>query len=168
MILLLLTLGACSSAIGQDEGVPEAVAEATPWPEGDSRGMQELIDRLEARERALVRREASIEAREAELKEVELRLEERLLELETLRGEIEALLEQGDELRQARVKALIKMVESMRAGEAGTFVAALDEDLAVEVLDGMNTSKAGKTLASMEPGKAATLAEQLTLPTLQR
>ena len=166
-MLLLAWLG-CGSAIGQDEGVPDPVAEVSPWPEGDSRGMQELIDRLEARERALERREASIEAREAELREVELRLEERLVELETLRAEIEGLLDEGDEVRKARVRALIKMVESMRASEAGTFVAELEPDLAVEVLDGMNTSKAGKVLAAKPPDQAASLAEKLTLPTLQR
>ncbi|HJN75517.1 MAG TPA: hypothetical protein QGF58_16425 [Myxococcota bacterium] len=165
-MLLLALLCGCGSAIGQDEGVP--LAEAASWPEGDTRGMQELVDRLETRERALDRREASAEAREAELREVETRIEERLVELETLRSEIETLLDDGDEVRKARVRALIKMVESMRASDAGTFVAELEEDLAVEVLDGMNTSKAGKVLASMEPDKAASLAERLTLPTLQR
>jgi len=167
-VTLLLAMLGCGSAIGQDEVPATPVAEATPWPEGDSRGMQELIDRLETRERALERREASIEAREAELREVEVRLEERLLELEALRGEIESLLDEGDELRKQRVRALIKMVESMRASDAGTFVAELDEDLAVEVLDGMNTQKAGKCLSAMQPAKAAALAERLTLPTLQR
>ena len=82
--------------------------------------------------------------------------------------QIETLLDEGDEERQRRVRGLVKMTESMRSAQAAALLSELDQDLAVEVLDKMNPAKAGKALASMEPNKAAKLAEGLTLPTLQR
>ncbi|MCP4804262.1 MAG: hypothetical protein GY913_23370 [Proteobacteria bacterium] len=168
MLLLTLWLGCSAEAANADEASTEGSVAATPWPEGDSRGMQEIISSLQSRERALERREKTVEAREEELRQVEEELEARIAELETLRTDIGLLLDDGDEERQRRVKAVIKMTETMRSGDAGVFVSELDDGLAVEVLDGMNPTKAGKVLASMEPAKAASLAEQLTLPTLQQ
>lgn len=164
--LLSWWLGCSAEAADAVEETP--TASAPVWPEGDSRGMQEIIASLKSRERALERREDSVQAREDELRAVEAQLEERITELETLRSDIQRLLDDGDEERQRRIKAVIKMTETMRSGDAGTFVAELEPDLAVEVLDGMNPTKAGKVLAAMEPATAATLAEKLTLPTLQQ
>ena len=168
MLLLTLWLGCSAEAANADEASADAPVQVTPWPEGDSRGMQEIIAGLQARERDLERREKTADAREEELRQVEAQLEERIAELETLRSEIQLLLDDGDEERQRRVQAVIKMTETMRSGDAGTYLSELDPDLAVEVLDGMNPTKAGKVLASMEPAKAAALTEQLTLPTLKQ
>ncbi len=154
MIFLLLALG-CQPAQATSSGL-DGVSPTSP-------GMNEVLDALEARERALDRREKSIEDRETELREVEDELQARLEELEAVRTEIQVLLDEGDQAREERVLALIKMTESMRSKQAAVFLTELDEDLAVEVLDGMNRTKAGKALALMQPAKAAKLAESLTL-----
>ena len=136
-------------------------AQSSQWPEAESRGMREILDALKARERALDRREQSLISREADLRAVERDLESRIEELQASRAELEAMLEEADQARVARIKALVKMVESMRSGEAAALVTELPIDLAVEVLDEMKASKAGKLLAKMEATKAALLAEKM-------
>lgn len=127
-------------------------------------GLQELAGRLSARERALARRAASLTDREADLREAEQRLEVRLLEMETLRDEIDGKLAELDAIEERRRGQVTEMTEKMRAKQSGPFLAALDEDLAVDLLDRMQPSKAAKILAAMPPPKAARLAEQLTSP----
>jgi len=131
------------------------------WPEAESKGMREVLDALKARERALDRREQSLISREADLRAVERDLEARIDELKVARTELIALLKVADEAQDARIRALVKMVESMRAGEAANLVSELPNDLAVAVLDRMKATKAGKLLAKMNSSKAAVLAEKL-------
>ena len=138
-----------------------AATSSTKWPEAESKGMREVLDALKARERALDRREQSLISREADLRAVERDLEARIDELKVARTELETLLKVADQAQDARIRALVKMVESMRSGEAANLVAELPNDLAVAVLDRMKATKAGKLLAKMKPAKAAVLAEKL-------
>ena len=100
--------------------------------------------------------------------ELVVELKGRIEELESLREELQVLMSEGDAQRNERVEALIKMTESMRSAQAAAVLEEMDQDLAVEVLDGMNRGKAGKALAAMPPAKAAELAEALTLTPLQQ
>jgi len=149
----------------------EALAALTPGPSdvapSESRGMRAVIDALKSRERALDRRERSIDAREADLRQVETELEERLAELQALRESLSVMLEESDEVREERVRQLTKMVEAMRSKQAAGVFAELDDDLAVQVLRRMNKAKAGKTLAAMDPVRAALLSEMLTRSPVQ-
>ena len=150
---------------------PEALAALTPGPSdvvsSESRGMRAVIDALKSRERAMDRRERSIDAREADLRQVETELEERLAELKALRESLAVMLEESDEVREERVRQLTKMVEAMRSKQAAGVFAELDDDLAVQVLRRMNKAKAGKTLAAMQPTRAALLSEMLTQSPIQ-
>ena len=156
---------------GRSPFPPEALAALNPSPSevvrADSRGMRAVIDALKSRERALDRRERSIEARESDLRQVEAELDARLAELQELRETLKGLLEESDEVREARIRQLTKMVESMRSKQAAGVFAELDNELAVEVLRRMNKAKAGKALAAMEPARAAALGELLTRSPVQ-
>jgi len=127
-------------------------------------GLQDLAGRLLAKERALQRRENSLSDREADLREAEQRLEVRLVEMETLRDEVDGKLAELDAIEERRRQQVTEMAEKMRSKQSGPFLAAMDEDLAVNLLDRMLPSKAAKVLAAMPPVKAARLAEQLTAP----
>ena len=166
-MLLLLAIacgpGATEPAEATTAGLDGVTVSATASP-----GMNQVLDALDSRERALDRREKSIDDREAELRAVEDELQVRVEELESLRGELQVLLDSGDTLRQERVRGLIKMTESMRSAQAAAFLDEMDRDLAVEVLDGMSRTKAGKALAAMDPERAAALVEAMTLTPLQR
>ena len=131
------------------------------WPNPETAGMREIIDALKARERALERREQSLIARESDLRQVEVDLQTRLEDLRAERAKLEELLEEADEAKEVRIRAIVKMVESMRSGDAAKMVEELDDNLAVSVLHRMNKTKAGKLLAAVEPRRAAFLAEKL-------
>lgn len=131
------------------------------WPDPQTAGMREIIDSLKSRERALERREQSLAARESDLRQVEADLQERLKELQLEREKLELLLQEADTAKDARIRAIVKMVESMRSGDAAKIIEELENELAVSVLSRMNKTKAGKLLAAVEPRRAAYLAELL-------
>jgi flagellar motility protein MotE (MotC chaperone) len=127
-------------------------------------GLETLARDLNARERALEHREKTIAAREEDLNSAEKRLEDRLVEIQKMRDEIKLMYDGMDERRIDKVVALVEMVEVMRAKDAAAFVAALEKDLAVGVLDRMQARKAGQLLAALPPQVAAPLAERMTNP----
>ena len=131
------------------------------WPDPETAGMREIIDALKARERTLERREQSLIARESDLRQVEVDLQTRLEDLQAERAKLELLLQEADAAKEVRIRAIVKMVESMRSGDAAKVVEELDDTLAVSVLHSMNKTKAGKLLAAVEPRRAAFLAEKL-------
>ena len=127
-------------------------------------GLERLARDLNARERALDHREKTIRSREEDLLAAEKRLQERLVEIEKMRDEIRLMYDGMEEQRLKKVDELVEMVEVMRAKDGAAFVAALEKDLAVAVLDRMQSAKAGKILAEMLPQVAAPLAERMTNP----
>ena len=127
-------------------------------------GVEQLAAKLSSRERAIERREASLVDREGDLRAAEERLTARLDELNKLRADIDVQLEGLAEDDERRRAALVTMLEKMKPKEAAPLVAALDVELAVDVIDRMATSKAGKLLAQLPPPIAADLAERLTTP----
>ena len=159
--LLVTTLFAGAAASGQSP--PDATGR-DPFYAARTQGAQALAAALNARERGLDRREATLLEKEKDLAVAEQRLMERMTELTELREQIAEMLEQADDERDARVLGLVKMIESMKARDAAPVVVALDDELAVEVLDRMSRAKAGKLLAEMKAGTAARLAEQMTRP----
>ena len=134
----------------------------------NAKGMQSVLDELDARQRALDRRERSIEAREADLRQVEAQLEGRIDEVEALRAGLMELLEEADAQRETKVRTLVKMLSATRSKQGAAIMGELDDDLAVEVFERMNTAKAGKIMAAMDPARAAKLAEMLTEEPLQQ
>lgn len=148
------------------EAVAADVDRIADCPDPTSPGMREVLDALKFKERAMERRAKSIDDREEDLRRVEEDLQSRLDDLSAMRDELRTLLKDADGEREVRVAGLVKMVESMRAAQAATMVSVLEDDLAVDVLERMNRGKAGKMLSQMDPRKAASLAEQLTVPVL--
>jgi flagellar motility protein MotE (MotC chaperone) len=130
----------------------------------EGRGLQRIAQDLAARERALQRRERSVGQRERDLRDLEVLVNARIEALEAARVALEASLEKAEALDNDRVTALVKMTEKMKEKQAAAVITELDDTLAVQVLDGMSRTKAGKALAAMDPKKAAKLAARLTRP----
>lgn len=116
------------------------------------------------RARQLDEREQTIELRERLISDAATKIEERLVQLEAAQAAIHTELDRVDVERQARVAALVKMVESNRAAAIAPMFLALETELAVDVLNGMNRSLAGKLLASLPSAHAARLAERMVDP----
>ncbi len=156
-VTLATTVMVGMAAFAQAEGGP---------PDRRSRvdGVEQLAAKLMSRERTIERREASLKDREADLATAEDRLLERMSALEELRVAIDKQLEGLDEDEERRRDALKVMVEKMKAKEAAPMVGALEPELAVDLLDRMNRTKAGKLLAQLPAPVAANLAQRLTAP----
>ena len=161
----LLVLGTGTAAIANASATPKPdVVAIESYCTLEQQGAHKLAEDLRRRERELEGREHAADAQRAELAVAEARLTERLAEIEKARADVEALIGKADDERDARVDGLVKMIEANRpSGVAGLF-GALDEGLAVEVLDKMNRKKAGKLLAALPPEQAARLAERMTAP----
>jgi len=129
-----------------------------------SAGATELAAALARRERGLEEREQTIKDREAAIAAAEAKIEGRLKELEAVRARISEQLDRTDTVRTERVTALVAMIEANRAPNVAPMFGALDAGLAVEVLDKMNRTKAGKLLAELPPAQAAALAMRMTRP----
>jgi flagellar motility protein MotE (MotC chaperone) len=124
-------------------------------------GKDRLYSLLMRKDAALKRREELVENEKQDLRTAEAALETRLLELQNLRDQIRGMLTDLDGEREERVASLVKMFESMRPKQAAAILQVTDDEIALEVLERMNRGKAGKTLAAMEPKRAATLAERI-------
>ena len=124
-------------------------------------GKDRLYALLMRKDAALKRREELVENEKQDLRTAEAALETRLLELQKLRDQIREMLTDLDGEREERVASLVKMFESMRPKQAAAILEVTDDEIALEVLERMNRGKAGKTLAAMEPKRAAALAERI-------
>ena len=140
---------------------PDAVAR---WCNAEQQGAHALAEQLRRREREIDEVGRSLRLREEELKTAEAGLDARLAQLQKTRDQIESVLKTADAQDEKRITDLVKMVEANRATAAAPILAAVAPDLAVRVLDRMNTQKAGKILAAMNPAQAAALAERFTKP----
>jgi len=119
------------------------------------------MDLLEQKERGLKRREATLKSREEDLKAAEAEVNQRLQELQVLREQIKGQLAELDTQQKDRVTKLVKMIGSVRDKQAAAILTETDSDVALAVLMQMNTSKAGKALAAMEPKVAAVFVKKL-------
>ena len=137
-----------------------ADTEECPTPQG----LAELAARLQSKESALDRREAALAGKEADLRAAEERLQKRLEELAAVREAIAEQLEAIDADEEQRRSDLVVMLQSVRPKQGAPILAALEEPLAVDVLDRMSPAKAGKLLAALPPRTAAGLMEKLTEP----
>ena len=127
-------------------------------------GASKLAEDLQRREKELDARESSLTAQAGEMSAAEARLADRMVELEKKRVEISKLIETVDEAREERLGGLVKMIEANRASSVAPMFAALEPELAVEVLNRMNRTKAGKLLAALTASKAADLAGRMAEP----
>lgn len=144
--------------------VPPDPSSILQWCGAQADGVAALRTELQGRERDLNERARTIEIRETEIQAQTKTLEARLAELATARKELSDLLDKSDAQHEERVASLVKMVEAGKPSQVGPMIAALDQGLAVEVINRMNQKKAGKLLAALPAPTAARLAERLTRP----
>jgi len=164
--LALACLGGLSTAGGAfaNNALRPSITEVEQYCDVEAQGVHKLSEDLRHREREIEKREYAVAAAEAELKSAETTLAERLKVLQSTRDEIAALLSQADTAREEKVMALVKMIESGRASNVAPMFDELPPELAVEVLDRMNRTRAGRLLVALPPSRAADLAERMAAP----
>lgn len=161
---ILLGVGVAGGAWASRATSRPSSAEISAYCSLQEAGAAKLAADLRLRERELDARESAIATQASEMVAAETRLSERMVALEKTREEISALIDKVDAEREDRLVGLVKMVEANRATSVAPMFAALSPDLAVEVLDRMNRTKAGKLLAALSASKAASLAEKMAEP----
>jgi flagellar motility protein MotE (MotC chaperone) len=160
-ILIMLTSLSLGILAATAMGSPGSKSTGTSVRSEQARGAEAIMDLLEERERGLKRREATLKAREEDLKAAEKEVSKRLAELQILRDTITGQLSELDGQQKDRVTKLVKMIASVRDKQAAAILAATDADVALDVLMRMNTSKAGKALAAMDPSVAAVFVKKM-------
>ena len=148
-------------------GAPDP-AQVRAWCTTEERGAMDLAAALRSRSAALDEQQRLLSLREADLDASEKRIVDRLVELKKLREQIAQQLDNADTEKKTKVDELVKMVEANRPANISGMFEVLDESLAVQVLDRMNPSKAGKLLAVLTPAKAARLASKMTHPVTEQ
>jgi len=163
-VLVILVAGVFAGVAANAVGAPGNIDQGIRSEQ--ARGAEAIMDLLDQKERGLKRREATLEAREADLRTAEADLAARLEEIKNVRDEIQQMLVELDEEQKLRVTTLVKMMESMRDKQAAAVLDKTEDVVALEVLMRMNTAKAGKAMAKMDPARAAFFADKLGAPPL--
>jgi flagellar motility protein MotE (MotC chaperone) len=107
----------------------------------------------------LRQKEKKLEMKEMELKTLSREVDKKLSEMEKSRIALTELLQEKRLLENEKAQALSKIYEKMDPPKAAQLLISLDKDLAVTIIEGMNSKKAGKVLNNMEPKVAATLSK---------
>ena len=130
-------------------------------PEGPTSTVEERRIRSSIRQEVarLQQKEKMIEMKEMELKTLSREVDKKLADMENTRIALTALLKEKKRREDEKARALSKIYEKMDPPKAAQLLISLDQDLAVTIIAGMNSKKAGKVLNNMEPKIAATLSK---------
>lgn len=164
VIATVVGLAGVSVAAAAQASREPGPAEVLQYCTAEQVGARKLSDDLRRRERELAAQADALKTQTVEIADAEKRLTERMTELTAMRAELTTLLAAADGERDKRVAGLVKMVEANRAATVAPMFGALESPLAVEVLNRMNRTKAGKLLAALPPEQAAGLAQSMTKP----
>lgn len=155
-ISLLLVFLPCSSAFRnqlQAEGLPQgqapgqtatpaAVIPPSPQPAAAGDGMRKQNELLE--------RETAISLKEKELKGLSESLSAKIQQLQQARKEIEASLDQKKKDDAEKYKKMLKVYKGLRPEAAAALMDKLDEGMAFELLNQMDTKTAVKLIPLMK------------------
>jgi len=130
-------------------------------PEGPTSTVEErrIRSSIQKEVARLKQKEKMLEMKEMELKSLSREVDKKLTEMEKARIALTELLQEKRRLENEKAQALSKIYEKMDPPKAAQLLISLDKDLAVTIIEGMNSKKAGKVLNNMEPNVAATLSK---------
>ena len=117
---------------------------------------------IEARRAELTEWEAKLRKDEERISAMRRDLDEQIDKYTKLLIRIEAALQSAGDINDKNTKKIVKSYEAMQPEEAAVRLAALPDNLAVNILLGMNPRKSGTALAVMPPQKVAVLTERMS------
>ena len=122
-----------------------------------------LLAVLNRKEKELQSREEDLERNEERLNIVKADIDRRIAELKRVHEEIAAFVKKIDEVKDQRVRKIVKIYESMNPEEAASRMEKLDEEMAVMILAAMSERKAAKVLSFVGVAKSAKLSQALRI-----
>ncbi|GEM_PF-2109491 len=119
---------------------------------------------LERRESELRHRERELQQKEELLKKMEEDVQQKFEALSAIQKEIQEFHAERSSQRNARIRSLVRIYESMKPREAAQLLENMEEQLVVNIIATMNTEVAASILASMSTQKAARISQVLSAP----
>jgi flagellar motility protein MotE (MotC chaperone) len=101
----------------------------------------------------ILERETAVSMKEKELKNLSESLSSRIQQLQQARKEIEASLEQKKKDDAEKYQKMLKVYKSLRPGEAAALMDQLEEGMALEMLNRMDTKTAAKLIPLMNQAR---------------
>jgi flagellar motility protein MotE (MotC chaperone) len=151
---LIMVFLPCSSAFRnqlQAEGLPSGPAGqpvappvAKPLPPQPA-----VVDDIKAKQNEFLERETAVSLKEQELKKLSDSLAARIQQLQSVRKELETSLEQKKKDDEEKYKRILKVYKSLRPEEAAALMDKLDEGMALEMLNQMDSKTAVKLIPLM-------------------
>lgn len=130
----------------------------------------EVLEKLSARRHELEQRAGDLDIRENLLKATEVRIDGKIAELRQIKQTIDGLLKKHDAQREAKMKSLVKIYESMKPKDAARIFEKLEIDILMDVVERMREARTAPIMAKMSAAKAkqitAALAARRALPKL--
>lgn len=173
LVALMLVLAFSSNLESQEaaagkaaaaDGAPAAPAQAPaggdgafPDKETYSRAEVEALKSVLSKRTAQL--EQDIETEKKYVESLKQQVSEHLTKLEAARNQIAEFMAAKDQREEAKLKKLAKFYESMDAEQAAPLMRDVPDDMAIKILDRMDTKKAGSILALIPPARAAKLTQ---------
>ncbi len=120
-----------------------------------------VLQALSQRRAKLDTHRRELETREGVLKATETRIDEKITRLKKIEASIEALIEKQDAAREAKLKSLVKVYESMKPKDAARILDQLEMEVLLEVTGRMKESRMAAIMAKMTPTRAKELTVHL-------
>ena len=162
-VLLVAWLGvakplATPQAFAAETSVEKSATPATAPDTVEERRLLYTLSQERARLQAdYQQRNKQLDEREINLKTLATEVDKKLAELEKLQSRLAELLKQKDAEEAKRLKGLSRMYEKMDAAQAAKLLADLDQQLAVDILSGMQPKAGAKILNNLPPETATRL-----------
>jgi len=162
--------GPANPAPGAKPAEPDKTQPAKPKAEGATRSFDpaaateaelDVLQRLSARREELDRRARDLDARDALLKAAEQRIDGKIAEMKKIEETVNASLKKHEEERDAQLRSLVKIYETMKPKEAARIFEQLDMPILLDVVSRMREAKAAPVIANLEPDRAKELTAEL-------
>jgi len=123
----------------------------------------DIVRFIENKQKELKEKEETLKKEEARLSVIKKDIDERIAKYERLLAELDEKLKRIEQQEKEQIGYVVKVYEAMTPEEAALRLSALDEDMAVKIMRGMKSKKAGPIMAFMEPKKAASITKEMSL-----
>ena len=126
-----------------------------------------MMEMIEKKNKELKIREDALATKETQLKTLEENIKKDLAKIELALKESKEQFGMKENLIKKNVDELIKVYSTMKADQAATLIAAIDEDLALRIISGMKSKVAGEVLSKLDVKVAKAISEKLAGKTVE-
>ena len=126
-----------------------------------------MMEMIEKKNKELKIREDALASKETQLKTLEENIKKDLAKIELALKESKEQFGMKENLIKKNVDELIKVYSTMKADQAATLIAAIDEDLALRIISGMKSKVAGEVLSKLDVKVAKAISEKLAGKTVE-